>query len=229
MIYIFHGTDTAHSRNAFLDAKKTKQDCAVFDGGKLDLMSLRQVIEGGGLFGDEKTVVIEELFSKRKASKELDTLLQYLADHQGHDILLWESKELTPKQASLFPKAKILKYTLPSELFTFLDSIRPGGAKQSLLLLHQVLDTQDAEMVFFLLIRQIRLLLALKDPGTDAIDEVVRLAPWQRGKLQKQADQFEVGELIQLYEKLYNLEYAMKTGRLQNPLSQELDYIVILI
>ncbi len=82
-------------------------------------------------------------------------------------------------------------------------------------------------MVFFMMIRQIRMLLGLIEPTADAIDEVKRMAPWQKSKLQQQADRFEIAELKSLYSKLFEIEKAMKTGNLSMTLPETIDFLLL--
>jgi len=114
-------------------------------------------------------------------------------------------------------------------------------------LFHQTIETTEIEMVFFMLIRQIRLLLALSqtrhsgeeerrlqnpDSGRarmteNEIDELKKMAPWQKSKLEKQASLFPQEQLIVFYQKLFTIEVGQKTGTLTAPLVSTIDFLLL--
>lgn len=232
MIYIFHGENITASRDAFIQEKKQHSSVLSFSGATLTLEQLTQALEGQGLFENDQPIFIEELLSKRKQSKELDSLVSFILNHTSSIINVWESKELTKKQLQAFKDAKIQKFDLPKVLFAFLDSLKPGNSNQSISLFHECLATEEPEFLFFMIVRQFRMLLALIEPMTNdqqptAIDEVSRLAPWQKGKLEKQAKSFGTDRLLSVYKKLFEIESGLKTGQLSQPLDAELDLFLL--
>ena len=72
-----------------------------------------------------------------------------------------------------------------------------------------------------MLVRQFRLLMAIKSNAE--IDETKRMAPWQKGKMIKQAEGFSDEKLMDLYQKLYVIESGMKTGGNTLSLSDTID------
>lgn len=225
MITIFHGDDTQFSRKQFLDAREPVKGAVTFDGETVTLTDVTQEIEGGGLFSDEKTIFIEELLTKRKPSKEFDAIVNFL-NNASASIHLWEGKQLSKKQLSVFPKAKVHIASYPKALFQFLDNLTPNN-KHSLNLFHQTLAATAPELVFFMMVRQFRLLLAVADKEqVEHIDEAKRLAPWQRGKLERQARMFPQEKLIKLYKRLYTIDLATKTGETPMNLTQSIDFFL---
>lgn len=239
MITIFHGADTSSSRKFFLDLKQQEKESILIDGPNTTLTDLIQIFEGGELFSETKYYFIEQLIGKKsrnkgtatsgKKSRELDQVIEYLNSQQDNNIYLWEDAELTKTTLNKFKKHQERVFKLPQTLFSFLENLRPGNGPRLLSLFHTTIESSDVEMVFFMMIRQIRQLLALVDPVSDQIDEVKRMAPWQKTKLQSQADSFEVKELINLYKNLYGIEKAIKTGNLSGPLSQTIDFLLLTI
>ena len=75
--------------------------------------------------------------------------------------------------------------------------------------------------------RQFRLLLAVSEENSkDSIDEITRLAPWQKSKLEKQARLFQVDKLLSIYKKLYQIDLAQKTGNLPFSLTASIDFLL---
>ncbi len=230
MITILHGDDIAESRNEYWMLRQKKTDFIVLNGITVGLAELQQALSGEDLFGSKKPLFIEDLLSKRKSSKEVETLAEYINSTVA-DVTLWESKALTSKQIGLFEKALIREFKIPSAIFAFLDALKRGNAKQLLELFHKTLEDKDPEFVLFMLTKQIRSLLALSVRNQDdqSISEISRLAPWQRGKLERQAKLFTTDELITIHSKLYEIELGMKTGGLPFPLADSIDFLLLSI
>jgi hypothetical protein len=258
MLTLIHGSDIASSRKFFIEQKKTvgAQDVVSLLGEQVNLTDLAQILEGGELFATEKHVFIEQFLSKKKKSKERDAIVAYLNKQAAeHTIVIWEDKELDRSAQNLFKKAVIRDFKLPQTLFAFLDSIRPNNGKQMIELFHKTIATTEVEMVFFMLVRQFRMLLALTEisekippftkegeqfvpsllkegQGGFLIDELKRLAPWQKTKLENQAKLFagrekDFAPLRDLYAKLFQIELGQKTGHLAAPLTPTIDFFLL--
>lgn len=228
MITIIHGDDIVSSRNFFISQKQKIKNPPEFNGESVSLTDLVQIFEGGELFRAEKTLFLEDFLTKRKQSRDKDQIISYLAKYQNHGVFLWEGKEASLKSLVLFKKAEIKHFKLPQTLFAFLDSIKPGLGPSHITLFYKVLENMEAELVFFMLVRQIRLLLALSDSNSnEQIDEVKRLAPWQKGKLQRQASFFTAKELKIHFARLYEIDLAQKTGTLSLTLTQAIDFFLL--
>ncbi|MBI2430894.1 MAG: hypothetical protein HYV39_02685 [Candidatus Levybacteria bacterium] len=225
MITIIHGDDIVSSRKYFLEQKEKAGHPIYFEGEKLTLTDLMQISEGGMLFSDEKKVFIEDFFSKRKLTKETSSIINYIKRQEDVDIFFWDGKILAKKQTETFSKAVVKTYLFPKTLFTFLDSLSPGNGKKLISMHNQVLKTIEVELVFFMIIRQFRLLLGIT--FASPIDEVGRLAPWQSGKLQKQANLFSQDQLKALYKKLYEIDLGIKTGKSFLPLRTAVDFFLL--
>jgi DNA polymerase III delta subunit len=66
----------------------------------------------------------------------------------------------------------------------------------------------------------------LGQEGVDKIDELKRMAPWQLAKLQKQAKQFGGEKLKSAYQKLFELDLALKTGKIPYSLERSIDFFL---
>src|SRR3989344_1342525 len=256
MITIIHGDDISSSRKYYIDQKTA--DAFSFEGEKVSLTDLVQILEGGGLFSDSKKIFIDDFLSKRKQWKETEDIVLQLNKYcKINDIFLWEGKEISKKNISLFsdPNVKIFKF--PLYLFTFLDAIKPNNTG-NLISFHEALKKSEAELIFFMLIRQFRLLLALFDERSHSvrhpefisgfqalpvgeagilkqvqndkngeIDEIKRLAPWQKSKFKKQSSLFSLDELKSAYKKLFEIDLGQKTGTLNMSLEQAIDILLL--
>lgn len=226
MITLIHGEDTAASRNFYYEIKKQAKDSITLDGISVTLTDLQQALSGDDLFGTKKDIFIENLVSKRKSPKDTEMFTHVLSESDAN-IVIWESKELTKKQSESFGKATIRLFKIPATIFALLDSLKPKNGKQLLEIYHKTLQDKDAEFILVMLQRQIRILLALLETSEHTISEIARMAPWQKGKLDKQAKSFTPEQLIDLHEQLFQLELQMKTGQLSQPLENEMDLLLL--
>lgn len=226
MITFIHGDDLVSSRS-YYKSLQGKQ-VVVLEEEKITLALIQEALQSNGLFGDEQTICIENFFSKKKPSKEFNDIVTCIAEYgKTTTILLWESKEISKKIPTVFPHATVKLFTFPKSLFVFLDNVTPQNRKQLLTLYHQTLQHTDAEMVLVMLIRHIRILLALHDAQTiDPIDEVKRLAPWQIKKMLIQSRTFTKEQLRKLHNALFDLEMRNKTGKSALPLLESIDFFI---
>lgn len=226
MITLIHGDNIAASRSYLIAEKQKTKDPISLPPDKITVTDLAQVMEGGELFSDTKKIFIEQFFTRLKKGKELDAIRAYVAAHATtHDVYLWEGKELTRTQIASFPTATQKVFKLPQTLFQFLDNIRPNNGSYLIQLFHQTRQTTEDELLFFMLIRHFRLLLATTSHAS--IDEIKRLAPWQQTKLAKQASLFKNNHLVSLYTRLHAIDVEQKTGSAAVPLSSTIDFFLL--
>lgn len=212
---IIHGDDLVAARNHLNEsiavARDRGKETRRFSANALDLTTLTQVLEATTLFGKEPLLIIEGLLSLPK-SKNRDNLIEFLKDYQEHNLILFEDKVLSAATVKPFPKATAKEHKPMAIIFTFLDSLRPGGALRSLKLLTDLENTgEPAELIFAMLVRQVRLLIQALEPNN------LKVAPWQKNKLVVQARAFGEKKLLDLHDRLYRIDKGIKTG--QNPLA----------
>lgn len=222
---IIHGDDTIKSRNELNNlistARDTKREVKHLEANVLDSTLLTQVLDGTTLFGETPLVVIDGLFSLPK-SKNRDNLVQVISKYTDEDLILYESKLLTPTVLKSFTRAKIKEYKPAALIFSFLEGLRPGSAVKSLQLFSALEETREpAELIFAMLVRQIRLLIQALDPAS------LKTAPWQKNRLVSQANAFGEDRLLSFHEKLYQIDRKLKTGK--NPTNLSLQIFNLLL
>lgn len=224
MITIVHGSDIVSSRKYFIEQKD--KDSLTFDASSLILSELEQSIRGSGLFGQGEKIFIENLFS-RKSVKNYEPILSILQNVPAKiSVFIWSDKEQGAKSLSSFPNHISELYKINQNIFGFLDSLRPGSS-QNLINLHKALKFSEPEIIFFMIIRQFRLMLGLLGDSKQTIDELKRLSPWQRGKLSRQASLFGIENLKKAYKKIYKIEKQVKTGKSALTLVQNIDILML--
>lgn len=220
---ILHGQNIVLSRNKLRE--KTKNffgETIILNGEKISLTDLKQAIESQSLFGQDRLVIIERLFS-RPSGKAKEELLKYLKSENPQNLIIWEGKKVDGRVLTPFKQVKVEKFDLAPLIFKFLDSLSPKSKKISLSILHQCLVHDAPGVVFFMLCRQVKDLIIANDLGEKGLSE---LPVWKRGKLIRQAKGFGLKKLLWLYRQLLKIDYEQKTGKTPLSLSSQLDLLI---
>lgn len=227
MITLIHGEDISGSRKFFSELKENQKSLKSFEGDKISLTELTQVLEGNDLFDDSPAIFIEHFFSKKKTGDEKKSILDFITSKHNATVVFWEQKEITKKDFGKYPMIKSQQFDLPKILFKFLDSILPNNGREAIELFHETISFQPPELVFFMMIRKFRLLLGILDRSLEAIDEIHFMQGWQSNKLQNQATKFGEEKLLQIYAKLFAIEKSIKTGTNPTPLTSLIDFLLL--
>lgn len=208
---ILHGEDANKSYGrliTLIDEQKSKEvEVITLDATEIDITNLRQEIGSSGLFGSSKCIVIKNLLSGTK-SKNKDKLVEVLNQETNHGIILWENKGLTATLLKKFPKAKSEVFAISPIIFKFLDSIRPNNTKNILLAWKNLqLENTEPEFVFAMVVRQFKLLTQAKSGPA-----YIKLAPYPTRLITQQATYFTLEHLLDLYQRLYEIDTKIKTG-----------------
>ena len=231
MIYVFHGDDQTSSREAFTRKSislTTKSDAEIIhlDGKKIGATDLIQASQPNQLFGSSKVLLLEHCFSQPK-SKRKGEILEALNDisetNETADILIWEKKLLTATQLKPVKKIEVTTFKISKQIFTFLDSIKPGASTQIYAHLQKTLQQDAHELVFFMLVKRVRLLIQIKDSGK------LSGVPWQQQRLKTQANAFELKNLLRIHTQLLEIDISIKTGQSLLKLGELLDILVLKI
>lgn len=223
MLTLIHGDDTVSSRKKAMDLLGKNPDCEkiYLDGAKITLTDIISAADSLSLLAQKKIVYIENLL-KRPASSEKDKILDFLKTKETTaEVIIWEENEVGKSVISkYFDRAKVIFYPLPAVLFKFLDAIGEKPVNHVLTMFHTLLATSEAEFIFSMMVRQWRFLIIasdLKDAG------FAGLPSWQAHKFARQANFFQLKELISAYRQLLSLDARVKMGLTSYALSDLLD------
>lgn len=227
MVIILHGDDLASSRKRYIEAKQESKHPIILEGSSFSLADVNQALSTELLFSDSKDIFIENFFSKRKLiAKETKEIIAFIQKNSAeHQIVFWESKKMTPAALKSFPQAKIELFSIPQVLFKFIDYISPNNGKRLVELFHQTLEQTEPELIFFLMVKQIRILLSISLGSST--EEMKTIAPWQFQNLQRQISNFSSDQLTQAYKKLFQIDLTQKTGRTSLSLIQNIDIFLL--
>ncbi|MDD2697104.1 MAG: DNA polymerase III subunit delta [Candidatus Pacebacteria bacterium] len=153
--------------------------------------------------------------------------LNKLIDYVGND--LWqisneikklvnfkENKKINGEDVELLVKPKI-----EADIFRTIDAIASKNKKQAIFLIRKHLDKGDSPLYLFSMINfQFRNLLVIKDlierqRPYYAILKITKLHPFVVKKSYEQAVKFTLPELKKIYQKIFQADLSIKTGRME--------------
>ncbi len=227
MITILHGEDIVSSRNELI-AIKARFDSS-YEVASLNEITAQeervtQILQSNSLFAQKKALIIENLHEV-KDKKVFTKLLNLItANETSADIILWFNKLLTKIQLGKFTKKTGIKeFSLPKNLFKFLDNIVPKNSRLMFSQLSDIRKNQSDEFIFLMIVRQIRLLLLAKD------NKLEGMPTWMKMKLERQAHNFTINVLKEIYQELFMIDVKIKTGQNTLPIGAQLDLLLLKI
>jgi DNA polymerase III delta subunit len=213
MITLIHGDDTIISRNELNHIRNglSGREIRMVNGKTADINRLIQTLESPSIFGNDTAVIFENLLSslgrKIKTAGEYCDLLKS-ASGKGTEIILWEDRIVSPGMiGNLGKNIRISLYKLPALVFTFLDNFRPGNEKFLLDVYGKLSVNEPVELLFAMLLRRIRQLIIIKD---GILPEGMQI--WQSARLTSQAKYFSMEQLTDMYLRLINIEFSIRSG-----------------
>jgi hypothetical protein len=225
MLLLLHGNNSVKSRQGLVEAVSQFKASGLSDivrlkGPSLTLNELTVANESASMFGPSRLIVIENLFAL-KAKVQLTSVLKYLAaiDTASVNIIIWEAKVLTPNQLKALSNFQVRLYKTSAVTFKALEALKPGRQTVFLPLFDEAYRQDTPEFVFFMLVRHLRQLLTVSAASS-------LIPAWQRSKLLSVAKLFGETKLINLHNRLTDLDWYLKTGQTVSTLASELNYIL---
>lgn len=222
-ISVYCGEDIALSRKDFLEhlEQLQKQGSRVIRllGIELNLENLENLLGNTNLFGEANVLAIENFLSNQK-SKEKEKIIEKILSFPNATLVFWEEKEFSKTEQLKYQGFVFQTYKLPPLVFKFLDGLTPLDYQGNLRRFNSALSSSNENFIFLMLVRQIRLLILSLD------NQLASLAPWQAGKIKKQAALFDEKKLVKLYNNLLKIDFKQKTSQSPFNLSSELELLI---
>lgn len=183
-------------------------------GAKLEIWIKKQVQERGGQIGDMAVKKIATFVGSDlwRVSNEIDKLISY---RNGKIILPADVDELVG--------AKI-----ENDIFKTVDALATRNKQMALSLLHRHLAEGESEIYLLsMLVYQFRNLLLVKsevDRGVQfqSLAKTIKLHPYVLRKSFEQSKGFSLSVLKKIYERLLELDIAIKTGHIEAQVALDL-------
>lgn len=222
MLKIIHGENQVASRKKLVElieqAKKQSKEIININAEKVDRAKLESALLSESLFGHEKLLVIEGLYSLPK-SKKKDEFISLISS-AFIEIILWDKKLLTKTDLKKLPtELENYEFKITPKMWSFLDnfSTNPKAKNAMIKLFKESVESDSAEFVFLMIARQIRMLIQIKENNPP------KMAPFMLNKLNKQAKEFSLNKLLDLHQKLYLIDQKQKQSTGLLSLESELD------
>lgn len=223
---ILQGDDQVKSRAALGEEKARAKSDGVeiveINGEKAELGEVLQALESTSLFLGGRLVVIEGLLSSQ-ASKRKEAIVAYLKKNNFDELILWEGKEVGPATLKSLG-GRVETFKISPEIFKFMDALAPGRQREILECWTKSLAQGPVEQIFYMLCRQIRLLMVAKEDAANMKDN-----PYVIAKVKRQCTLFPMNKLIDLHRRLYEIDRGQKTGVSPLSLEQEVELWLLAI
>ena len=141
------------------------------------------------------------------------------------DLFIWEGKKMDARKLGwVKKKGRLEEYSYPKVLFKLVEVVGAVSKGEVLELFNETTSRMPVELVYFMLVRQLRLLLLISHNGVDAaIKETASLQSWMIGKFKAQASSIGQERLKKLYKQILYIDYQQKSGQANLSLKQTLD------
>jgi hypothetical protein len=170
------------------------------------------------LFEANKLFILED---PNNLSKSKLKWLKENIDELDGTLVIYSKKSLGKRLIKALPKLhKEEEFKLPKIIWSFLESLYPGNATNSLKLFKKFTENKPAEFIFTLIAQRVRDMYFLK-----VAPESIDYPSWRKNKLKSQLRKFDDGQLEKLITKLSEADLKSKTSK--ENISDLLDFIII--
>lgn len=162
---------------------------------------------------------------EKKGGKILPAALLYFIELVGVNLWKYENEidkllQFTNGEKSISEQdiEKLVVPVISSNVFKFLDAVSEKNSKKALFELHSIMAEGESLMqLFALFIRHIRTFIlakSLKNPTKDDLVKELKLHPFVAQKTLAALRKFEMKELKDLYQKCFDIDLGVKTGKI---------------
>ena len=174
------------------------------------------ILRSNSLFGNKRLVVIiNYLLLNSQIIKYINT------SDDDVEVIIYNKTPIAIsfiKQLTRVKKNEV--FPLSKYLWKFIDSFYPGNVKNCLIYFHKSLENDPVELVFTILIGQLRdIFLALYS------DEILPYPPWRLGNIKRQAGFFGKEKIKMTIDELAKIDIKVKTSSAD--LKDELDLFIM--
>ena len=219
-IYLIHGEYNTKSYEKLKEyiAKAKEKNWKVINCSEETGFSLQETLSSTDLFDTKKVYILDNLSKLQK--KDTDWINKNSKDLKGI-LLLYSSSKVKTTLINKFKNIdKKEEFSLPKNIFSFLESFYPTNSVVCINLLHQVLITEKIEFIFYFLSKHVRDLYWVKTSPSN-----ISYPSWRVEKLEKQASRFTLPQLKDVINQLSEIDLKSKTSK--SNLIDLLDFMII--
>ena len=175
---------------------------------------LERALELGGQFTPQAAIELGSLVGEdlRVADQEIRKLLTYVNLERPVDVD--DIHQATP-------------FASQGDIFGLVDSLGNQNGQQALRMFQRLLADQNAVDIFYMIVRQFRLLLLAREfldagGGEAQVKEQLKLHPFVAQKIYHQAQRFSMADLEDIYRRLLEIDMAEKNGAMEAELNLDI-------
>lgn len=221
MIYILHGEDIVSSRQFI---SKLQEQYKI--GSKIEVEILetspeeiREYVSGVDMFGDAKMVVLDVSKMGRMNADKFIEVIKGVPEDIIFVVLtskkLSKSNAFTKNSVGIKAKTMLFKGTKKSNIFKFSDLVFEGKKAAAYKELRRlILAGEDPVGIFAMLTYGLRN-IAYAELNSPMINKI---PPFVKSKVQRQSQAFTEKQILYMYEKFYEMDRDVKSGKLDKEL-----------
>lgn len=222
-VMVFAEENSPDKRTALFKKLKREgqlMEFPILGGYELTQWIRKEIQKAGGEIDDEAASYLGSIIGGNlwALSNEIKKLCAYC-----------EKRPMTLTEIELLVNA-----SLHHTIFQFTDALGQKNAAASLNLLHNLIENgEELLRIFFMIIRQFRLIIQIKDlkdrnMRETEIIEKLKLHPFVVRKTLQQCANFDMPRLKKIYGKLLKIDTAVKTGKLKHLATDQRDLTLAL-
>ncbi len=187
--------------------------CMLPKGAEITSRILEMTKQAGGKIAPRAAAELASLIGSepRLARQEIEKLLAYVNYQRAVDI--------DDVQA-------VTADTAEGSIFTMVDALAQQQGQRAMSMLQRLLEQENPVILFGMVVRQFRLLIAARDvldrgAGESEMIKKMKLHPYVASKSISQARRFRMADLETVYHRLLDLDEGVKTSQLTVELALE--------
>ena len=219
-IYLLHGEHSVKSYEKLQEyiAKAKEKNWKIINFSNDSGFSIQETLSSTDLFDTNKVYILDN--PSKLTTNDIDWINNNYSNLKGI-LLLYSNSKIKLTTIKKFKNIdKLEEFSLPKIIFAFLDSFYPKNSLSCIRLLHELIETEKIEFIFYLLSKHVRDLYWVKTSPSD-----IPYPSWRVDKIEKQASRFSLGLLIEIVNLLSEIDIKSKTSK--SNLIDLLDLLII--
>lgn len=219
-IYLIHGEYNAKSYEKLQEyiAKAKEKNWKVVNCSEKTGLSIQETLSSTDLFESNKVYILDDLSKLQK--KDFDWINKNYSSLKGILLLYSNSKIKSTIINKFINIDKQEEFSLPKNIFSFLESFYPKNSVSCIRLLHEILFKEKIEFIFYLLTKQLRDLYWVKTSPSN-----IPYPSWRVEKIEKQASKFSLDLLKEIINTMSEIDIKSKISK--SNLIDLLDLVII--
>jgi len=219
-IYLIHGEHSSKSYEKLQEyiTKAKEKNWKIINLSNDSGFSVQETLSSTDLFDTNKVYILENLSKLLK--KDIDWINKNYSSLKGILLLYSNSKIKLTIIKKFINIDKQEEFSLPKNIFAFLESFYPKNSLSCIGLMHNVLENEKIEFIFYLLSKHIRDLYWVKTSPSN-----IPYPSWRVDKIEKQASKFSLDLLIEIINTMSEIDIKSKTSK--SNLIDLLDLLII--